>query len=129
MSITKALAQGIAGKVKESLDKTLKLSHNHAEAHVALAMYHAEIVGKVGGILARMTYGATSANAEEHLKTALKLTPDAPIVHLERGNALLLLYGDSREDDAAAAYAKAAKLKPRDAMEALDVAYAKSQLE
>ena len=129
LSITKALSQGLAGKVKDSLDKTLKLSHNHAEAHLAMAMYHAEIVGKVGGMLARLTYGATSASAEEHLKTALKLTPDAPIAHLERGNALLLLYGDKREDDVAIAYSKAAKLKPRDAMEALDVAYAKSQLE
>ena len=33
------------------------------------------------------------------------------------------------EDAAAAAYEKAAKLKPADAMEALDAAYAKAQLE
>lgn len=129
LSIAKALAQGLAGKVKESLDATLKLAPSHAEAHLAMALYHAEIVGKVGGMLARLTYGASAATAEEHLKTALKLTPDAPIAHIERGNALILLYGEKREDEAAESYAKAVKLKPHDAMEALDIAFAKAQLE
>ena len=129
ISITKALSQGLAGKVKDSLDTTLSLAPKHAEAHLAMALYHAEIVGKVGGMLASLTYGAKPAIAEDHLKTAIKLAPDAPIVHLEHGNALLLLYGEKKEDDAAAAYAKAAKLKPRDAMEALDAAHAKAQIE
>ena len=52
LSITQALAQGIAGKV-ESLDTTLKLAPKHAEAHTAMGLYHAEIVGKVGGMLAK----------------------------------------------------------------------------
>jgi hypothetical protein len=52
-----------------------------------------------------------------------------PIAQLEYGNALLLLYGDKKADAAAAAYDKAARLKPRDAMDALDSAYAKAQLE
>jgi len=129
LSIAQALAQGIAKKVKDSLDETLALAPKHAEAHLAMALYHAEIVGKVGGMLASLTYGAKAATAEEHLKSALKLTPDAPIAHLEHGNAILLLYGDKREDDAAAAFAKAAKLKPRDAMEHLDAAHARAQVE
>ena len=127
--ITKALSQGLAGKVKENLDKTLKLAPKHAEAHLAMALYHAEIVGKVGGMLASLTYGAKAATAEEHLRTAIKLTPDAPVVHLEHGNALLLLYGDKKADAAAEAFDKAAKCKPREAMEALDAAHAKAQLE
>src|SRR5690606_8278007 len=47
ISITKALAQGLAGKVRESLEATLKLAPKHAEAQTALGLYHAEIVGKV----------------------------------------------------------------------------------
>ncbi|MBS0590591.1 MAG: hypothetical protein JSR65_08120 [Proteobacteria bacterium] len=129
LSITQALAQGIGGKVKESLDKALKLAPKHAEAHTALGLYHAEIVGKVGGMLAKLTYGASAAEAEKQLKEALKLTPDSPIAHVEYGNALMLLHGDKREDDVAEAYAKAAKLKPKDAMEALDAAWAKEQIE
>ena len=129
ISIAKALSQGLAGKVKESLDKTLKLAPKHAEAHTALGLYHAEIINKVGGLIGGMTYGAKAATGEEHLKTALKLTPDSPIAHIEYGNGLMLLYGEKKEDEAAAAYEKAAKLKPRDAMEKLDVEFAKAQLE
>lgn len=129
LSITQALAKGIAGKVKAALDATLELAPRHAEAHTALGVYHAEIVGKVGGMLAKLTYGASAASAEKHLKEALKLTPDSPIAHVEYAKALLLLHGDKKEDDAAAAFAKAAKLKPRDAMEALDAAHAREQIE
>jgi len=129
ISITKALAQGLAGKVRESLDATLQRAPKHAEAETALGLYHAEIVGKVGGMLARLTYGATAAEAEKHLKQALKLTPKSPIAWIEYGNGLLLLHGDAREDEVAEAWDKAAKLPPRDAMEALDAAWAREQLE
>ena len=129
LSIAKALKQGIAGKVRESLDAALELSPKHAEAHTAMALYHAEIIGKIGAMIGGLTYGAKAAEAESHIKSALKLTPDSPIAHIERGNVLMLLYGDKKEDAAAAAYEKAAKLKPQDAMEALDAAYAKEQLE
>ena len=129
LSIAKALKQGIAGKVRESLDTALELAPKHAEAYTALALYHAEIIGKIGAMIGGLTYGAKAAEAESHIKTALKLTPDSPIAHIEHGNVLMLLHGDKKEDEAAAAYEKAAKLKPRDAMEALDAAYAKSQLE
>lgn len=129
LSITKALAQGLAGKVRESLDRTLELAPGHAEAQTALGLYHAEIVGKVGGMLAKLTYGANAGDAEKHLKQALKLTPEAPIAWIEYGNGLLLLHGSKREDEVAEAWDKAAKLKPRDAMEALDAAWAREQLE
>jgi tetratricopeptide (TPR) repeat protein len=129
LSITQALAQGIAGKVKSSLDAALKLAPKHAEAHTALGLYHAEIVGKVGGMLAKLTYGASAAEADKQLKEALKHTPHSPIAWVEYGNAQLLLRGEKGEDDAAAAFAKAAKQKPRDAMEALDAAWAKDQIE
>lgn len=129
ISIAQALAQGLAGKVKASLDQTLKLAPQHAEAMLALALYHAEIVAKVGGMLAGLTYGAKATTAEQHMAAALKLIPKAPIAHIEHGNLLLALHGDKREDEAAAAYAKAAALPPHDAMDALDGAYARSQIE
>ncbi|MEG3788634.1 hypothetical protein V1318_00725 [Lysobacter sp. CCNWLW3] len=129
LSIAKALKAGIAGKVRAALDTTLELAPKHAEAHTAMALYHAEIIGKVGSMIGGLTYGAKAAEADKHIKTALKLTPDSPIAHIEHGNVLMLLHGDKQEDAAAAAYEKAAKLKPIDAMEALDGAYARAQLE
>ena len=129
LSIAKALKQGIAGKVRASLDTALELAPKHAEAHTALALYHAEIIGKIGAMIGGLTYGAKATEAESHIKTALKLTPDSPIAHIEHGNILLLLHGDKQEDAAAAAYEKAAKAKPKDAMETLDAAWARDQLE
>jgi predicted Zn-dependent protease len=108
--------------VRTALDATLAIAPKHAEAHTALGVYHAEIVAKVGGMLAKLTYGANAADADKHLKQARKLTPASPIAWIEYGNALLLLHGEKREDDVAEAYDKAAKLKPRDAMEAFDAA-------
>jgi tetratricopeptide (TPR) repeat protein len=129
LSIAKALKQGIAGKVRDSLDTALELAPRHAEAHTALALYHAEIIGKIGAMIGGLTYGAKAGEADSHIKTALKLTPDSPIAHIEHGNVLMLLHGDKQEDAAAAAYEKAARLEPQDAMEALDAAYAREQLE
>ncbi len=129
LSIAKALKQGIAGKVRGALDAALELEPKHAEAHIALAVYHAEIIGKIGAMIGGLTYGAKASEAEAHIKTALKLTPDSPIAHAEHANVLILLYGDKKEDAAAAAFEKAGKLKPKDAMESLDGAYARSQLE
>lgn len=129
LSIAKALKDGIAGKVRTALDATLELEPDHAEAHTAMAIYHGEIIAKVGAMIGGLTYGAKASEAEKHIKAALKLTPNSPIAHVESGNLLLLLHGDKKEDDAAGAYEKASKLKPVDAMEALDAAYAAAQIE
>lgn len=129
ISIAKALKMGLAGKVRDSLDQTLALAPRHAEAHTAMAVYHAEIIDKVGAMIGGLTYGAKAAEAEKHIKQALKLTPEAPIVHVEHANVLLLLKGRKGEDAAAEAYETAAGLAPRDAMEELDAAFAAAQIE
>ena len=129
LSIAKALKMGIATKVRQSLDATLEREPKHAEAHTALALYHTEIINKIGAMIGGLTYGAKASEAESHIKTALKLTPDSPIAHMEHGNILLLLDERRHEDAAADAYEKASKCKPVDAMEAMDAAFAQSQLE
>lgn len=129
ISITKALKMGLATKVRKALDATLELAPKHAEAQTALALYHAEIISKIGAMIGGMTYGAKASEAEKLMASALKLTPDSPIAHLEHGNMLMLLYGDKKEDAAANAIEKASKLKPKDAMEKLDAEHAKAQLE
>lgn len=129
ISIAKALAQGLAGKIRESLERTLELEPEHAEAHTALGLYHAEIVAKMGSMIAGLTYGAKAKDGERHLRHAIELTPDSPIAHIECGNGLMLLHGEKGEEEAAELYEKASKMKPKDAMEKLDVEFARSQLE
>ena len=129
ISIVKALSQGLGGKIQSSLQNALELEPNHAEAHTALGMYHAEIIDKVGKMLGKMTYGASAGKALEHFDRALELTPEAPIAHIEYGNGLYLLFGDDRIDEVSDLYVKASELQAHDAMEKLDVEAALAELE
>ncbi len=129
ISVGKALAQGVGGKIKASLEKTLKLAPQHAEALTAMGLYHAEIIDKVGKLVGSMTYGASADKALECFERALELTPDAPIANLEYGNGLYLLFGDKRLEESNEAYNRAAGMKPIDAMQLLDIEYAKASME
>jgi tetratricopeptide (TPR) repeat protein len=129
ISIAKALAQGYGGKIKDALLSALKLNAKHADAHTAYGAYQAEVIAKVGGIVAGMTYGAKKDSAIEHYEKALKLFPESAITHIEYGNGLIHLFGKAKIAEATTLYEQAAKLKPMDAMERLDVELAKSELE
>jgi tetratricopeptide (TPR) repeat protein len=129
ISVVKALKQGVGGKIHKSLKRALDLQPDHAEAHTALGMYHAEIIDKVGKLIGGMTYGASEADALKHFAAALKLTPRSPIARIEYGNGLYLLYGDDRIDDVSELYIAASESEPLDAMERLDVESALAELE
>ena len=58
ISIAKALAQGLGAKVKDALETTIELAPKHADAHIALGAFHAEVIDKVGSLLGR-TQGAS----------------------------------------------------------------------
>lgn len=129
ISVVKAIKKGFAAKIRSSLENALELQPDHAEAHTAMGLYHAEIIDKIGKMIGSMTYGASESEAIEHLEKAIELTPDSPIAHIEYANGLYLLFGDRRLDEVSELYVKAAEMTPRDAMEKLDVEYAKSELE
>ena len=128
ISIMRAISEGLAARVKAQLDQTLALEPRHAEAHVALGLYHAEIVHKLGGLMASLTYGVSAGAAIEHFRRAVQLAPRSPIVHMEYAYALLLLDAARNRDEAQSLYREAAACEPMDAMEALDVERAKRGL-
>jgi len=127
ISIAKALSQGLGGRIKKSLDRTVELQPRHAEAHTALGLYHAEIISKVGKLVGSMTYGASADKALEHFNQAIEIS-NAPIAWIEFGNGLYLLFGEKRVEESNQAYEKAANMKPIDAMQALDIEYARNSL-
>jgi len=129
ISVIRALGEGLGGKIQTSLQNTLELEPNHAEAHTALGMYHAEIINKVGKLIGKMTYGARADKALEHFEQALELAPASPIAHIEYGNGLYLLFGDDRLDEVTDLYVKATEIQPVDAMEKLDIEAALSEME
>lgn len=128
ISVAKALAQGFGGKVKDALTTALKLAPSHADAHTAFGSYQAEVINKVGGLVAGMTYGAKKDSALEHYQKALKLNPDSAIARIEYANGFILLFGKEKLAEAQRLYEQAAKCKPADAMERLDVELAKEEL-
>jgi len=129
ISVAKALAQGYGGKIRAALDAALKLQPKHADAHIALGAYHAEIIDKVGALVGGLTYGAKKDAGEDHFRKALKLAPDSPIAHIEMANGMVLMHGKKALEEAGALYEKAAQMEPRDAMEKLDVDAARAELE
>jgi hypothetical protein len=128
ISVTRALADGLAGRVKSALERALELEPRHAEAHVATGTYHAEVIGKVGALLGGLTYGASEAEALRHYKKALALFPESAIVRIEYARGLLLI-DDSKTAQARKLLAQAAALEPADAAERLDVEHARSRLD
>ncbi len=128
ISVTKALAQGLGGKVKAALETAIQLSPKHADAHIALGSFHAEVIDKVGKLLGR-TQGADAATGLKMYKEALKLNPSSAIAMIEYANGLIMLEGDKKMKDAEKLYADAAASTPMDAMERLDVEMAKAELD
>ncbi len=128
ISVAKALAQGLGAKVKVALETTIKLAPKHADAHIALGSFHAEVIDKVGSLLGK-TQGASKATGLAMYQQALKLTPASAIAMVEYANGLVMLEGEKRMGDAEKLYADAAACTPVDAMERLDVEMAKAELE
>ncbi len=128
ISIVKALAQGLGAKVKGALETTIKLAPKHADAHIALGAFHAEVIDKVGGLLGK-TQGASKDTGLKMYKEAIKLNPESAIAKIEYANGMVMLEGEKKLKEATALYEEAAACEPVDAMECLDVEMAKEELE
>lgn len=129
ISVARALAQGLGGKVKESLERAIKLQPKHADAYVALGAFHAEVIDKVGTLIGGMTHGANKDTGLRLFLDALKLHPGSAIGMIEYANGLVMLEGDRKMKEATKLYEQAAKSKPMDAKERLEVEMAKAELE
>jgi tetratricopeptide (TPR) repeat protein len=129
ISVAKALAQGLGSKVKDALERTIALQPRHADAHIALGAFHAEVIDKVGSLIGGMTYGAKKETGLKMFQDALALHPASPIALIEYANGLVMLEGERRMKEATRLYQQAAGLAPADAMERLDVELARAELE
>ena len=129
ISVAKALAQGLGGKVKEALEKAIKLQPGHADAHVALGAFHAEVIDKVGSLIGGMTYGAKKDTGLKLFEQALKINPGSAIAMIEYANGLVMLEGERAMKDATRLYEQAAAMRPLDATERLGVQMAAAELQ
>jgi tetratricopeptide (TPR) repeat protein len=129
ISVAKALAQGYGGKVKEALELAIQLQPRHADAHIALGAFHAEVIDKVGPLIGGMTYGAKKETGLKLFREALRLHPNSAIALIEYANGLVMLEGEDKMAEATALYERAAAIEPQDAATRLDVALAQAELQ
>ena len=127
ISVAQALAQGLGLKVRVALETTIQLAPRHADAHIALGAFHAEVIDKVGKLLGR-TQGADATTGLAMFQRALQLNPGSAIGMVEYANGLVMLEGEKRMAEAEALYAQAAACTAADATERLDIEMAKAEL-
>ncbi|MCK6392110.1 hypothetical protein [Zoogloea sp.] len=129
ISVVRALAQGLGGKVRDSLQKAIDLEPGHADAHVGLGVYHAEVIDKVGAMMAAFTYGARRDAVTEHFEAARALHPQSPVVLAEYARSTALAFGNLYQGRAHQIFGEAAACQPADALERLDVEWALGETE
>ena len=128
ISVAKALAQGVGSKVKAALEQTLLLSPRHADAHMALGVFHAEVIDKVGSLIGSLTYGARKETGLAHFQEALRLNPHSAIAMTHYARGLLMLEGEKKMIEADRLYELAAQCEAADAMERMGVEIARIEL-
>ena len=126
--VARALAQGIGTQIRHALETTLELAPAHAFGHAALGGFHAEVIDKVGPLVASMTYGARADTAMAHLREAIRLAPDSAAIQWDYAAALVMIDGEARLTEAARMQEQAARVAPRDAAERLWVELARASL-
>ena len=126
LGLAKGLGRGLGARLVGALKTTIELAPQHADAHLALGTFHAEVLDKVGRLIGR-TLGADAAKGLALLQRAAALDPPNPIAMIERAHALLLLDRDAARADAL--YVDAAAAEPLDALEFLGVELARDALD
>ena len=129
ISVAKALAQGLGTRVKEALEKTIRLQPQHADAHIALGAFHAEVIDKVGPLIGGMTYGAKKETGLRLFQQGLEIHPGSAIAMIEYANGLVMLEGERKLKEATRLYQQAVGVRPMDATERLDIELARAQLD
>lgn len=120
LSTGQAVRAGIPGKVTDHLDAALEEMPDLPAALGTYGGYHTELVDRVGGALARLTYGASRDEAVSWFERALEEDPDLVMARTEYGEALLRLDRDGNWDEAMAQLERALATEPQDADDALE---------
>ena len=120
--------RGLGSRIKEALETSIRLQPRHADARIALAIFHADVIDKVGPLIGGMTYGAKKEVGLQLFQEALKINPASPIARVEYANGLMMLEGDKRMTEATRLYEEAAGCEPIDAIERLEVELARAEL-
>lgn len=124
ISVARSLVLGLGQRAKAALDRTLVLAPLHADAHLALATFHAEVIDKVGEMVGAMTYGASKASGLSLYERAAELNPGSLIGMLETARGLMMLDPEHHRERADRLYQQLRVARTLDAQESLVVGLA-----
>jgi hypothetical protein len=128
ISVAKALAQGIGARVRDALEQTIALNPQHSDAKFALATFHAEVIDKVGELIANMTYGAKKDRGLALYSEAHAQNPTSLVGMLEMARGLVMLEGEAQQERALLLYQQVSRAVATDALDHLVIALAKATL-
>jgi tetratricopeptide (TPR) repeat protein len=128
ISVAKALAQGIGARVRDALEKTIALNPAHSDAKFALATFHAEVIDKVGELIANMTYGAKKDRGLALYAEAHAQNPASLVGMLEMARGLVMLEGEAQQARALGLYQQVSCSVATDAFDHLVIALAHATL-
>lgn len=128
LNVAKALALGLSVQAKTHLEMAVTLAPHHADAHLALASFHADLIDKVGPLIAQLSHGVSAQAGLKLLHQVASLQVRSVMGLVEQARALLMLQGEVALAQAQALYEQAASLKPLDVAERLEVELARAQL-
>lgn len=120
ISTTRAASERVPVRVRELLDEALKESDEQPAALGVYGGYHTEVVDRIGGMLARVTYGARADSAREYFERTLTLDPDLVQARVEFAESLLRLYGERYAAEAHEQLQLAQAIEPQDAEDYLE---------
>lgn len=128
LSVPVVLKRGYTSQIPAELKVLLAKQPQQPFALALYGGYEAGVIRKVGKVVGRMTYGVSADNMEKYFNRSFKAQDNLPIGHYEYANALTYVYGDDEQAKALQHLKRAVAIKPINAMEALEVAYAQKLL-
>lgn len=124
LSVVKSLTLGLGRRTRAALERALELNPRHADAHLALATFNAEVIDKVGEVVGAMTYGASKAAGLALYDRAAELNPGSLVGMLETARGLMMLDPQNQHERAERLYQQLRMARTFDALEALVVGLA-----
>lgn len=123
-----AISQELCSRIRSMLEMALQRAPQHADTHLALGIFHAELIARKGSVMGAIGHGVRREKGLEHFETALRLNPESVTVRREFAQGLLQMFGRSRQDEALDLYEQALRCVVADATERLELELVRSVL-
>lgn len=119
IGVLESASQGYAERIRDTVEKALRLNPEMPEALLSMGMWHSEVVSSLGSFMADMMFGADEDDAIEFYERALEGAPEEKIVPLEYAIGLLDLDDDEYRKQARRLLQRAIELPVKDAFDDL----------